>query len=205
MAVRDRGAIRWAVVIGLALLVAVVLAALVLQRPQGAAGGPPPGLPVGSTGGATARQAYPLAVEAAQAWQPDGRLAVASANWRYHHGRWPDQVGWTFQFYSPATRRIALVAVEEGRAQLLREALSPYPLPTFDEADWRVDSPEALEVWWGAGGESFMARHSEVGLAAQLRPAEGGEGRPVWTVTGLSGDRVWIVVVDGVTGERLQD
>jgi len=38
-----------------------------------------------------------------------------------------------------------------------------------------------------------------------LRPAEGGEGRPVWTVTGLSGDRVWIVVVDGVTGERLQD
>lgn len=206
--VRRRRAVRWVVVLGLAVVVALGLAVLILRLSQPsweAVQSPAPvRLPPGLAGGTTARQAYPPAAEVAQSWQPDGRLAVVSAHWRPRQGRWPTGVAWMFHFYSSGARRFAVILVEGGRARLLREAVSPYPLPTFAEADWQVDSSTALEVWWGAGGETFQARHSEVDLTAQLRVPDRGD-RPVWTVTGVAGDQVRTVVVDGTTGERVQE
>lgn len=199
--------VRWAVVLGLAFAVALGLAVLVLQQPEGAAGRVgSSGLPADLAGGVTARRALPQAAEVARAWQPDAGLAVVLAHWRPRQGRWSANVAWTFQFYSPATHRLAVVAVEEGGARLLRETPIPYPLPTFAEADWQVDSPAALGVWWEAGGATFMTRHTETDLVAQLRIEEGGEeGRLVWAITGIAGDQVWAVVVDGTSGEQVQD
>ena len=213
---RVRGTDRWPIVLGLAFVVALGLALLVLSlyRPSqppreredvGAGLSVTTDLPSSLAEGPTARQAYPPAMDVARSWQADGHLAVVSAHWRPRQGRWPTEVTWMFQFYSPAARRLAVVVVEGGRARLLREAVSPYPLPSFSETDWQVDSLAALDAWWSAGGATFLSIHSEVDLMAQLRPLEGGGGQPMWTVTGIAGDQVKNLVVDGMTGEQVQN
>jgi hypothetical protein len=209
-----RGAGRWAAVLGLAFVAALGLALLVLwlyrpsQRPDGVETGgwsAYADLPASLSGGPSARRAYSPAAEVARTWQPDSCPAIVSAHWRPRQGRWPTDIAWMFQFYSPATRRLAVIVVEGGRARLLQETASPYPLPTFDEADWQVDSHAALDAWWGAGGAAFLSTHSEVDLMAQLRALEGREYRLVWTIAGIAGDQVKRLVVDGTTGERVQD
>lgn len=197
----NRSAARWVVVTVLALVIAGGLAALLLQRPPEAAGGSSPSVFSDESGGA--RQAYPLAAAVAREWQSDARLAVVTAHWRPHLGRWPNRVEWTFQFYSLSTQRTAAVVVSERGARLLREALSPYPISSFAEEDWRVDSPQALEAWLEAGGAAFVARYAQAEVSAQLRASEA--GRPVWTIIGIAGEQVWSVSVDGLTGEPEQD
>jgi len=201
---------RWIILLGLTFVVALVLALIIValyrpSHPSLEAGGRPAfDLPVSLGESVTARSAYPLAVDVAQSWQPDGQPAIVSANWRPRQGRWPADVIWMFQFYSPATRRLAVVIVDGGRARLLREASSPYSLSTFGEDDWQVDSLAALEAWWNADGATFQAIHSEVNLTAQLRMQEQGN-RLVWTITGVSGDQMRSLIVDGATGEQVQD
>ncbi len=198
---------------GLTFVVALGLALLILwvyrssQRSDGAeAGGwsAYADLPASLSGGPSALRAYSPASEIARAWQPDARPAIVSAHWRPRQGRWPTDIAWMFQFYSPATHRRAIIVVTGGRARLLRDALSPYPLPTFDETDWQVDSYAALSAWWSGGGAAFLSTHHEVDLTAQLRVLEG-EDRPVWTVSGITGGQMKILVVDGTTGEQVQD
>ena len=209
-----KGVRRWAVLLTLIFVVALVLALLVLalyrpsERPADTgAGAAPANLPASLAEGVTARQAYPPAAEIAQSWQPDGQLAIVTAHWRPRQGRWPTDVTWMFQFYSPDTRRLAVVVVDGGRARLLREAVSPYPLPTFSTEDWQLDSLAALGVWWNAGGGTFASLYSEVDLTAQLRVLDGdGEGgRLAWAVTGITGGQVKRLVVDGTTGEQIED
>ena len=110
-----------------------------------------------------------------------------------------------FRFYSPATRRVAVVIVEGGRARLLREAVSPYRHATLDEADWQVDSDAALDAWWGGGGGTFVYIHPEADVVAQLRMLPGEGDRLAWTVTGIFGDQVSRLIIDGTTGEWIQD
>lgn len=200
----DRRTGRWVVIVALALAVALVLVALIL-RSSGAGWetGQVEARPGELPGGVSARQAFSAAQAAAQGWQEDARPAIVSAHWRRERGRWPTAVAWTFQFYSPATQKMAVVLVEGGQARLFREDRVPYPLLTFDEGRWRVDSPAALESWWGAGGSAFAARGREMDLLAQLRASDG--NRPVWTITGIIGDQVWSVQLDGMTGEQVQE
>jgi hypothetical protein len=212
--VTRKGVRRWIVLLTLIFVVALVLALLVLtlyqpsERPADTgAGAAPANLPASLAEGVTARQAYPPAAEIAQSWQPDGQLAIVTAHWRPRQGRWSTDVAWTFQFYSPTTRQLAVVVVDGGRARLLREALSPYPLRTFGTDDWQLDSLAALGSWWNAGGGTFVSLYSEVDLTAQLRvlDGDGADGRLVWTVTGITGGQLKRLVVDGTTGEQVQD
>ncbi|HDD25069.1 MAG TPA: hypothetical protein ENF52_06505 [Chloroflexi bacterium] len=153
--------------------------------------------------GPTAQAAYATARDTALAWQPDAQPAIVSAHWRPRaDGHWPTMVVWSFQFYSPGTQRVAVIAVDGGQAQLLQDTLSPYVLSTFDETMWQVDSLMALEVWWEEGGAFFAASHPSVDLTAQLRISQE-SGRLVWTVIGVSGGQMRRVMVDGVTGEQL--
>lgn len=207
-----RGTGRWIIFLGLtfvaALAAALVILALYQASPQAPGAGEPSApiaLPADLAGGVSARQAYPSAVDAARSWQADGQLAIVSAHWQPRRGRWPAEVTWMFQFYSPATRRLAVVVVDGGRALLLREALSPYVVPTFSEADWQVDSQAALDAWWNVGGAHFLSTYAEVDLMAQLRVLDKEDNRLAWTVTGVAGNQVKKVVVDGATGERMQD
>ncbi len=201
---------RWIVLLGLTFVIALGIAWLILALYQ-----PSPLLQGGQSDAValhvslaksvTARSAYPSAVSVAQSWQPDGQLAIVSAHWRPSRGRWPTDVVWMFQFYSPSTRRLAVVVVDGARAWLLQEMSSPYVVPTFSEDEWQVDSLAALDTWWNAGGATFLSIYSEIEVTAQLRVLDGENDRLAWFITGIAGGHVKKSIVDGVTGELVQD
>ncbi|MEE8391571.1 MAG: hypothetical protein V3S14_12355 [Anaerolineae bacterium] len=203
---------RWGILLGMTFVVALGVALLVLmlyrpaQQPLEMGGGAAPvGLHVSLAESVTAQSVYPSAMDVAQSWQPDGQLAIVSARWRPRRGRWPSDVTWMFQFYSPTVRRLAVIVVNGGRARLLQETAVPYSLSTFSEDDWQVDSLAALDTWWNAGGATFMSVYSEIDLVAQLRVLEGKDDRLAWTITGIAGGQMRNLIVDGTTGERVQD
>ena len=181
---------RWLIPLVLTLVGAVVLVGLILAlyRPSreeaGEGGVVPQNLPAALAEGVTAKGAYAAATEEARSWQPDGQLAIVAAHWRTRERRWPTNVTWMFQFYSPSTRRLAVIVVDKGRARLLRESPTPYALPTIDQEQWQVDSLAALNAWWNAGGGTFVSLNPELDLTAQLRPVQDGD-RLVWSVVGV--------------------
>jgi hypothetical protein len=196
---------RWAIIIGLAFATALVLAILVLQHSWGNTTTPTVAyLPDSFASGTSARQAFPPAAAAALLWQADAQPAAAMAHWKPIHGRWPGRVTWVFHFYSPETHRLAVISVTDGQAYILREALSPYRLDVFAQDDWQVDSAQALSTWWAAGGGDFLHYYPEADLAIQLRATDEGTAQLVWTITGIAGEQLWIVSVNGTTGEQLQ-
>ena len=79
-------------------------------------------------------------------------------------------------------------------------------MSTFSTEAWRVDSDQALGTWWGRGGDSMVARRSDIDLAMQLRMPDEGDGQPVWTVVGLLAgtETAFIVVVNGMTGALVE-
>ena len=150
----------------------------------------------------TARQALAPAAELAGQWREDARLAAVSARWPAAQVQEGSQVEWAFQFFSPSTQRLALIVVAGGKARLVRESLSPYPVSTFSPAEWRVDSDRALQVWWNRGGKDLVMRRPDADLAMQLRMPDGGGGQPLWTAVGsLAGtEAILIVTVNATTG-----
>jgi len=150
----------------------------------------------------TARQALAPAAELAGQWREDARLAAVSARWPAAQVQEGSQVEWAFQFFSPSTQRLALIVVAGGKARLVRESLSPYPLSTFSPEEWRMDSDRALQAWWNRGGEDLVARRPDADLAMQLRMPDEGGGQPLWTVVGsLSGTEATVIVaVNATTG-----
>lgn len=196
--------LTFAVALGIALLI------LKLYQPSQQSGGmggqaDTVALHISLAESSTARSAYPSARSVAQSWQPDVQLAIVSAHWRPSRGHWPSDVAWMFQFYSPSVRRLAVVVVDGGRARFLQETTSPYAISTFTEDEWQVDSLAALDTWWNAGGATFLSIYSEIDVTAQLRMLDEENDRLVWSIAGIAGDCVRESVVDGTTGELVQD
>ena len=197
---------RWAIIVGLAFALALVIAVLVLRQPLQDTGWASGNLPGDLGSGDSALQAYAPAEEAARVWQSDAQPVSASSHYRSRSGRWPGNTSWMFQFYSPGADKVAVVVVDTGQAQLLRESISPYQLDTFSRADWQVDGSAALESWWAAGGATFLSINSgsEPELVVQLRVQEGSQDQLVWTIRGIAGGQSWTVVIDASTGEQMQ-
>jgi hypothetical protein len=174
---------------GLAVLVVVVFAVVsqvVTRRSEASVAVTPTPARVYSLGdGGSAKRLYAWADQAVRSLQGDAELASASTSWPFAAVEdLDDQVDWTFQFYSATTRRIYVVSVRESQATVLREALSPYALPTIAAEDWRTDSQQALSKWLSAGGGGFLDTRSVVDVSARLRHSE--TGRLVWIVAGVA-------------------
>ena len=196
--------VRWWLLVGLGLVLLAVVGALVygqLARPAAL-----PAVMGAGSGGVTARQAFAPATELAVQWQEDVRLAVVSCRWPTVGVYAGGEVEWTFQFFSPSTQRLALVTVAGGVARMVRESVSPYTVPTFSAEAWRVDSDQALQMWWNRGGGSLVARRPDTDLAMQLRVPDDGSGRPAWTVVGLvvGTETVFTIVVDATSGALVE-
>jgi hypothetical protein len=134
---------------------------------------------------ATVKALYPLALEVATAWQGDARLASASADWpRPTAEALEDQeVLWSFNFYSPAARKVYAVAVSEGQARGIRESQVPRDLNPAPVEGWQIDSPAALATWLANGGSEFLARYQQAQVRARLRfPSD--SPTPLWMVWG---------------------
>jgi hypothetical protein len=174
----------WLLAIGLLLVVAFGLLAygqLTNTAPQAT------GLEKLTTGGDTALRAFASAAELAAQWQPDARLAGVSGQQLAVGRRAGNEIEWGFQFFSPSTQQLALVAVSGGKARMVRPpALTPYPMSTFAPEEWRVDSDQALQAWWERGGNSLVAQHAQVDVVMQLRVLKEKGNHPVWTVAGVA-------------------
>jgi hypothetical protein len=153
----------------------------------------------------TAREALAPAAEMAGQWQEDARMAAVSAFWSRVGILWGGQAEWAFQFFSPSTRRLAIITVVNGRARMVRESASPYMVTTFSAEEWNVDSDQALQTWWNRGGGALVSRRPEIDLAMQLRPLDE-SGQLAWSVAGSTAgtEAAFTVVVSAVDGTVLE-
>ena len=194
--------VRWWLLLGLGLVVLAVAGALVYGRVAPAS--PPPAMGA-IDGGVTARQAFTAAAELAAQWQADAGLSVASCHWPAVEIQ-SGAAEWDFQFFSPSTGRLALVAADGETARVVREGLSPYVVPMFSAEAWQVDSDQALQTWWDRGGRRWVARRPDTDLAMQLRMPDNGDDGPVWTVVGLvvGAEAAFSVRVNATDGTLLE-
>jgi hypothetical protein len=200
----DRSSVRWLLLLGLSLILLAVVGALVYDRSTGPAALPPAaGL---ADSHVTARQAFAPAAEFARQWREDARLVGVSGRWSAVGTQPGSQVEWAFQFFSPSIQRLALITVAGEGARMVRESVSPYPVPTFSTQEWRVDSDQALWTWWDRGGEDLVARRPDADLAMQLRMPQQGGGQPAWTVVGSAAgmDTIFTVVVNATGGALVE-
>jgi hypothetical protein len=139
-----------------------------------------------TVGGNTARQAFAPAAKLAEQWQQDARLTSVSGQLSAVGQGSGNKIEWGFQFFSPATQEMALVAVNDGEARMVRSPmLSPYKLPTFSLDEWLVDSNQALQTWWERGGDSLVKQYTQVDIVMQLRISREQGSQPVWAVAGV--------------------
>jgi hypothetical protein len=192
---------QWTVVLGLLLFILIIFGVLLfqLQVPEASPTAPPPAFLLEE--GARARTVWPAAEQEAKAWQADAQLTAMSIVW--------DDLGpggvftrdrWSFEYYSPAQQRLAVIRVVGGTAERLRTALTPNPVPGLALEKWVVDSTQALDTWWKRGGGQFVAQYPSVAISLKLRTAPDGS-RALWIVTGSSSGEHHVVQIDGETGE----
>lgn len=155
----------------------------------------------------TALAALPPAADMATQWQEDAKLISVAGRWTVRdlrQGRSEER--WTFQFFSPSSGRLALFAVVDGEARKIHQGDSPYKVPTFSKKTWRVDSDQALQMWWDQGGRYFVERRPDAELAMQLRIPEASGEIPTWTVVGMvfEQESVFTVQVDALSGATIE-
>lgn len=168
-------------IVGLGVLVVVVYGAfaiLLVRLRSGPASGQP---------GFTAKEAYPSALRAAQAWQGDAQLVSANASWRdlTPEELLEEEVSWTFTFFSPLERSIRIFSVTPEGAQGV-ESIDASPNTNVLHVElWHVDSPEVLASFLNHGGRDFLVENPGATVSVRLGPEEGGESL-LWLAFGIS-------------------
>ena len=156
---------------------------------------------------ATVKGLYPVALEMATAWQSDARLVSASADWPgpTAENLEDQEVAWSFNFYSPAARKVYAVVVSEGQARGVRASQVPRDLNPAPVEGWQIDSPAALATWLAHGGRDFLARYPQAQVSARLRfPSD--SPTPLWTVRGLDeqSSAHFMVKIDATSGTIIE-
>lgn len=195
---------QWVVVIGLLSFILAIFGILLfqLQVPEMSATPAPP--PFLLEEEARARTVYPIAQQEALRWREDAQLTSAGVVW--------DDLGpggilkrdrWTFEFYSPSERRLAVIRTVDGKPERLRTALVPNSLPALPLDRWQVDSSRALQIWWERGGGDFVRQHTRVSISLKLRMEPQGT-RLLWIVAGSSSGQHSVVQLDARDGTVLE-
>jgi len=197
---------EWTILIFLVVLVLAIYGGLLLvvTRGGGARVESAVSRPAPAWKALTAREAYPLAREAARAWQPDAQLSMASSAWRGNatsqellEGR----TTWGFHFVSPATGQFCVISVVGDKAQVVESGDIPRVPVLLEVADWNIDSPQALSLFLEHSGRDFLAAHA--GADVHLRLLAGVENETLlWLAVGLpaNDDLAHTVSIDAVTG-----
>ncbi len=165
--------------------------------------------PTRSTPQQTAKNAYVIAQQSAQAWQADAVLVSATATWPQGLQAADLMSGketWGFVFYSPATKNTAVVSVSDGVATLSPRT-TQRQLSLFDVTSWQRDSAEATEIFLNNGGAGFIEREGITVYSMTLSMNNpNGNGRVEWLMTLLStqNGHSLTVRVDAASGELLE-
>jgi hypothetical protein len=157
--------------------------------------------PVSISGVVTAREALPAAASLAQEWQSDAQLIAIAGEWMevdgQPHGR---SIQWTFQFFSPSARQVAIIDVFDGVATQVGKSHASGAPVVSDEA-WPIDSDRACGIWLENGGRRMLERHPDASLVMSLYVPSEGE-RPIWHVVGIvAGTKnALILMIDAADG-----
>jgi len=196
---------EWGILIGLVALVLAVYGGLLLVvtcggvRVESVAPRPTPPWKV-----LTAQEAYPLAREAAKAWQPDAQLSNATSAWG--SGATPQELlagktTWGFHFVSPATSQLCIVSVVGEEAHVIKSDHLPRLPVLLEVAGWNIDSPQALSIFLDHGGRDFLAAHADADVHLRLLTSVE-NGTLLWLAVGLAANDglTHTVSIDAVTG-----
>ena len=158
--------------------------------------GPPPEL----GGGKSAREAYQALQPWAQQWASDTQFVAISTSRLKSE---TESSGWSFQAYSAAQEKLAIVLVQPDKVWVLREKNALYKQRTIDIEAWQVDSEQVLNRWWRTRGASLWAYNVAHSLYIHLGERENGE--LVWQINVLSteGELLESWEVSAQTGEAL--
>ena len=158
--------------------------------------GPPPELGAGKS----AREAYQALQPWMQQWAPDTQLVAISASRLKTEA---ESGGWSFQAYSAAQGKLAIVLVQPDKIWVLREKNALYKQSTIDVDAWQMDSEQVLNRWWKTRGASLWAYNVAHSLYMHL--GERQDGALVWQINVLSteGELLESWDVDAQTGEAL--
>jgi hypothetical protein len=135
----------------------------------------------------TALTLYPLAEEAALAWEKDVLFISASTSWNHASMAALGQpVEWVFRFYSPGLQRILFVIVTPEHKVIVQPHLRKVrrELQIIDPAEWQMDSPAAMTAWLNNGGGRWLQQSPNPVISAQLT-FDLEENVPIWTISGL--------------------
>lgn len=179
------------IMIVLALAVAFVLGA---TRPRGTTiltGVPQPG------GNLSARQAYEVLQTWAAGWAPDTAPVAATASLQ----KGLDSDGWTFQVYSAATQRLAVVLVRGQEVTVVREQAALFTPQTIQLTLWQVDSTAIFNRWWEESGQALWRLPETGNLYLNLKARE--DGQVTWRINVLNarGDLLTFTEIRADTGE----
>jgi hypothetical protein len=140
------------------------------------------------SGEVTALSLYPLAQEAALAWESDVQFVSASTTWNHASIAELEQpVEWIYRFYSPGLKRILFVIVTPEQVVIVRPHLAKVrrELRIVEPDRWQMDSPEAITNWLNNGGGEWLQQATDRIVSAQLTQ-DLKTNSPAWTISGLN-------------------
>ena len=136
----------------------------------------------------TALLLYPVAQEAALAWESDVQFVSASATWNHPTIAGLEQpVEWIYRFYSPGLQRIIFVIVTPEQQVVVQPHLEKIrrELRIVDPERWQMDSPAAITAWLNNGGGEWLQFAADRIVSAQLTQ-DLEANTPIWTISGLN-------------------
>lgn len=183
-------------VVGLIMIVLALAVAFVLgaTRPRGTTlitGAPQPG------GNLSARQAYEMLQTWAAGWAPDAAPVAATASVQ----KGLDSDGWTFQVYSAAHQRLAVVLIRGQEVTVVREQAALFTPQTIPLTLWQVDSTTIFNRWWEESGQALWRLPETENLYLNLKARE--DGQVTWRINVLNarGDLLTFAEIRADTGE----
>jgi hypothetical protein len=186
---------------------------VIALRAMGAPAPTPTPAPTAAPGLASAKEAYPLAFQAAGAWRPDAYLDFAYAGcntgivsmcWSSDYDNMASGDGrseeWTFWFYSPAAQESFVIDVAHGQTSAgyaSQRSYAPDPLPLEE----MIDSTEAVRIADDQGGSAYKAASPGNRLCGAQIDAPGPEWQIDYCPPFSQGGTGLVVWIDGGTGE----
>ncbi len=152
----------------------------------------------------TAQEFYDLALAEAQAWQADAVLSRLDSGVLKLLDAEGKGEAWTAQFWSPSTKGLFTVALNEG-VITGTPATNPDPGVTPDMDAVNLDLKSFLEKAAAAGGNDYLAKG--YGVTAGLRPDVLDASIPAWTIIYLEPGQpipAFTVIMDARSGAVLR-
>jgi hypothetical protein len=156
---------------------------------------------------------YPEALSIAQKWKEDAYLVRAQTTFWVRGAEGYRYAN--FSFRSPSTDVIGLYIGYDPETGLFEDEwlsiakVDSQREPEIRDADWPIDSPQALEIAQSLGGAEFLSGRADRDLYMYLRlrtQREGEQAQTVWTAAYYyeTAGQSLIVVIDALTGEVIE-